>query len=108
MTKLPTTVASISINITRRALVANLATLEAHNTRRSISPTRFLALISFLLTLATRSFIRLTMALVTLAPLLINHTITSIVVLLINPTTIHQIREDTNLLITNHLLDFRT
>src|SRR3954463_5199528 len=108
MSNLSTTVTPHGTTSTHRALMANLATLEARNTSRCISPTSSLAISNFLLTLSTRNVIRLTTTLITFSPLLIYHTIMSIVVLFIDPTTINQISKDTNLLVTNRLLNLWT
>src|SRR3954471_21718920 len=81
-------------------------TFEAYNPSRRISPTSLMTMSDSLLPFT--SIIRFLAALLILAPLLINNTIMSIVVLLINPTTIHQIRKNTDLLVTNRFLDFWT
>src|SRR4051812_20811178 len=104
MSRLTTTVTPLHISSTNIALMTRSTTLETYNPSRSISPTSLMTMINSLLPFT--SIIWFLTALLILAPLLINNTIMSIVVLLINPTTINQINKNTDLLVTDRFLDF--
>src|SRR3954465_5838027 len=85
--------------------VTRLTTLKTYNLSRSISPTKPWSIIHLLLTLP--SIIRLPTILRTFVPLFINHLMMSIIILIINPTAVHQIWKHPNLLIPYRLLDIR-
>src|SRR3954463_16119403 len=106
MSCLTTTVTPLHISSTNIALMTRSTTLETYNPSRRISPTSLMTMSNSLLPLT--SIIWFLTALLILAPLLINNTIMSVVVLLINPTTINQINKNTNLLVTDRFLDFWT